>query len=158
MRCPFCAFEDTQVRDSRSADDGSVIRRRRSCNQCGGRFTTFERVQLRELVVIKSGERRENFDPEKLRRSMAIALRKRPVSSETLDKVVNAIIRQLESSGDSDIPAGMIGEKAMDALAQLDQVAYVRYASVYRNFREAADFQDFLDSHGLERDDNNPPK
>ena len=148
MRCPFCGNEDTQVKDSRPTEDNSAIRRRRQCPNCGARFTTFERVQLRELTVVKSGGKREPFDRDKLLRSMVIALRKRPVDAERLERVVNGIVRRLESSGESEIPAKHIGELVMDALASLDPVAYVRFASVYRNFREARDFEEFIDQLG----------
>ena len=146
MRCPFCGNEDTQVKDSRPTEDSSAIRRRRFCPTCGARFTTFERVQLRELTVIKSGGQREPFDREKLLRSMRIALRKRPVDADAIDRIVNSLIRQLESSGESEIPAKQIGEMVMNALSTLDPVAYVRYASVYKDFREAADFKEFVNS------------
>jgi transcriptional repressor NrdR len=145
MRCPFCSNEDTQVKDSRPTEDNSAIRRRRLCPNCGARFTTFERVQLRELTVIKSNGKREPFDRDKLLRSMTIALRKRPVDRERLERVVNGIVRRLESSGESEIPSKLVGELIMDALATLDQVAYVRFASVYRNFREARDFEEFIE-------------
>jgi len=145
MRCPFCSNEDTQVKDSRPTEDNSAIRRRRQCPNCGARFTTFERVQLRELTVIKSNGKREPFDREKLLRSMTISLRKRPVDRERVERVVNGIVRRLESSGESEIPSKLIGELIMDALATLDQVAYVRFASVYRNFREARDFEEFIE-------------
>jgi transcriptional repressor NrdR len=145
MRCPFCGNEDTQVKDSRPAEDNAAIRRRRICGTCGARFTTFERVQLRELTVIKSSNEREPFDRDKLLRSMRIALRKRPVEPERVERVVNSIVRQLESSGETEIPSKQVGEMAMQALGQLDQIAYIRYASVYRNFREASDFNEFLD-------------
>lgn len=148
MRCPFCGCEDTQVKDSRSAEDASSIRRRRQCTACGGRFTTFERVQLRDLVVVKSNGRREPFDREKLMRSIAIALRKREVDPERVDQMVSGIVRQLESTGESEIASKLVGEMVMGGLATLDDVAYVRYASVYKNFREARDFGQFLD--GLE--------
>jgi transcriptional repressor NrdR len=149
MRCPFCGNDDTQVKDSRPTEDNSTIRRRRFCPGCGARFTTFERVQLRELSVIKSGGQRELFDREKLLRSMRIALRKRPVDADVIDRVVSNLVRQLEASGESDIPTKQIGEMVMNALSTLDPVAYVRYASVYKDFREAADFREFLDSgHG----------
>jgi transcriptional repressor NrdR len=144
MRCPFCANEDTQVKDSRPTDDNAAIRRRRQCPNCGARFTTFERVQLRELTVVKTNGQREPFDRDKLLRSMQIALRKRPVDPERVERVVNGIVRRLESSGESDIPTSVIGQIVMDALASLDQVAYVRFASVYRNFREAKDFEEFV--------------
>jgi len=144
MRCPFCANEDTQVKDSRPTDDNAAIRRRRQCPNCGARFTTFERVQLRELTVVKTTGQREPFDRDKLLRSMQIALRKRPVDPERVERVVNGIVRRLESSGESEIPTSVIGQIVMDALASLDQVAYVRFASVYRNFREAKDFEEFV--------------
>ncbi|MGH6932518.1 MAG: transcriptional regulator NrdR [Dongiaceae bacterium] len=144
MRCPFCANEDTQVKDSRPTDDSSAIRRRRQCPNCGARFTTFERVQLRELTVVKTGGQREPFDRDKLVRSMQIALRKRPVDPERVERVVNGIVRRLESSGESEIPSSVVGQMVMDALRSLDQVAFVRFASVYRNFREAKDFEEFV--------------
>lgn len=144
MRCPFCGHEDTQVKDSRPTEDNTAIRRRRFCTNCGARFTTFERVQLRELVVIKKNGQREPFDREKLVRSMRIALRKRPVDGDRLERVVNSIVRRLESSGDSDVKVDAIGELIMEALAQLDPVAYVRFASVYKNFREVQDFENFI--------------
>ncbi len=144
MKCPFCGSDDTQVKDSRPTEENSAIRRRRACNHCGQRFTTIERIQLRELTVIKSTGLREPLDREKLARSMRIALRKRPVDPERVELVVNGIIRRLESSGVTEVPSTEIGQLVMDALASLDQVAYVRFASVYRNFREARDFEDFL--------------
>ena len=153
MRCPFCVHNDTQVKDSRPTEDNSAIRRRRYCPNCGARFTTFERVQLRELMVLKRTGQREPFDREKLLRSMNIALRKRPVEEERVDRVVNGIVRRLESSGESDIKVDNIGELIMEALATLDQVAYVRFASVYRNFREAKDFEDFITGELTEDDD-----
>lgn len=146
MRCPFCGHEDTQVKDSRPTEDNSAIRRRRFCPGCSARFTTFERVQLRELTVVKSSGQREPFDREKLVRSMRTALRKRPVEADRIDRVVNSLVRQLESSGESEIPAKQIGEMVMIALLNLDQVAYVRYASVYRDFREVADFNQLVES------------
>ena len=145
MRCPFCGNDDTQVKDSRPTEDNSAIRRRRQCANCGARFTTFERVQLRELTGIKSNGKREPFDRDKLLRSMQIALRKRPVEGERVERVVNSIVRRLESSGESDIPSKTIGSLMMDALKTLDPVAYVRFASVYRNFREARDFEQFIE-------------
>ena len=148
MRCPFCGNEDTQVKDSRPTADSSAIRRRRQCTNCGARFTTFERVQLRELTVKKGNGHREVFERNKLLRSMEIALRRRPVEPDRVEQVVNGIIRRLESSGESEIPSKTIGELVMDALANLDQVAYVRFASVYRNFREARDFEKFIDELG----------
>ncbi|MFO1057012.1 MAG: transcriptional regulator NrdR [Dongiaceae bacterium] len=152
MRCPFCGNEDTQVKDSRPTDDNSAIRRRRQCPNCGARFTTFERVQLRELTIVKGNGQREPFDRDKLMRSMQVALRKRPVDADRLERVVNGIVRRLESSGESEIPSKMVGEIVMDALATLDQVAYVRFASVYRNFREAKDFEDFVGKLGSDRE------
>jgi transcriptional repressor NrdR len=144
MRCPFCGHDDTQVKDSRPTEDNSAIRRRRFCPGCGARFTTFERVQLRELTVIKSTGQREPFDRDKLLRSMRIALRKRPIDADRIDRLVNSLVRQLESSGESEIPSSQIGEMVMNALFNLDQVAYVRYASVYKDFREASDFNEFV--------------
>ncbi len=144
MRCPFCGHEDTQVKDSRPSEDGSAIRRRRLCPACDSRFTTFERVQLRELFVVKKNGERKPFDRDKLTRSLSLAVRKRPVTEDQLEMAINNIIRQLESTGDSDISSDLIGEKVMEALAKLDQVAYVRFASVYRDFREANDFRDFI--------------
>jgi transcriptional repressor NrdR len=152
MRCPFCGNDDTQVKDSRPTEDNAAIRRRRICGNCGARFTTFERVQLRELTVVKSSNDREPFDREKLLRSMRIALRKRPVEADRVERVVNSIVRQLESSGETEIPSKQVGEMAMQALGQLDQIAYIRYASVYRNFREASDFNEFLDGLRVEID------
>mgnify|MGYP001947423088 CR=1 FL=1 len=144
MRCPYCQSEDTQVKDSRPAEDGAAIRRRRACPDCGGRFTTFERVQLRDLTVVKRSGRKVPFDRDKLLRSFDIALRKRNVDPERVERAVTGIVRQLESSGESEVPSGEIGLLVMEALKSLDDVAYVRYASVYRNFREAKDFQDVL--------------
>ncbi|MCA8888214.1 MAG: transcriptional repressor NrdR [Parvularculaceae bacterium] len=144
MRCPFCGCEDTQVKDSRSAEDGSSIRRRRQCAACGGRFTTFERVQLRELTVLKSEGRKEPFDREKLMRSVQVSLRKRDVDQERVDQMVSGIVRRLESLGEQEIDSKVIGEMVMEGLAGLDDVAYVRYASVYKDFREARDFEQFL--------------
>jgi transcriptional repressor NrdR len=148
MRCPFCGHDDTQVKDSRPTDDNSAIRRRRFCPACGSRFTTFERVQLRELVVVKKGGVKEPFDREKVMRSISIAVRKRPVESERVERVVNGIVRRLESLGETEIPSTVVGEMVMDALSTLDPVAYVRFASVYRNFREAKDFEDFVGKLG----------
>ncbi len=143
MRCPFCAHDDSQVKDSRPTEDSAAIRRRRQCEGCGARFTTFERVQLRELTVLKSGGRREVFDREKLRRSVALACRKRPVPAAKIDQLVSGIQRQLETSGDSEITSTAIGARAMDALEALDSVAYIRFASVYKDFTEARDFEAF---------------
>jgi len=144
MRCPFCGHEDTQVKDSRPTDDNSAIRRRRYCPSCGSRFTTFERVQLRELTVIKRNGRRVPFDRDKLVRSLQISLRKRPVEPERVETMVSAIVRELESAGEAEISSEAIGEIVMEHLRQLDDVAYVRFASVYRNFREAKDFEAVL--------------
>jgi transcriptional repressor NrdR len=155
MRCPFCGSEDTQVKDSRPADDGAAIRRRRSCPSCGARFTTFERVTLRELTVLKSDQRRVPFDREKLARSIRVALRKRPVDEDRVERIVNGIQRRLEAEGESEITSRSIGEMVMDTLRELDPVAYVRFASVYRNFREAKDFQAFLGSLGKTPDPDN---
>jgi transcriptional repressor NrdR len=143
LRCPFCAHDASQVKDSRPSEDGSSIRRRRQCEDCGARFTTFERVQLRELTVIKSESRREPFDRSKLERSLAIALRKRPVAAERTEKLLSSIQRQLEVSGESEVPSSRIGEMVMDGLKALDTVAYIRFASVYKDFREARDFEEF---------------
>jgi len=144
MRCPFCGHEDSQVKDSRAADDNSAIRRRRECPSCGGRFTTFERVQLRELMVNKNNGSKEPFEREKLIRSLRTPLRKRPVTGEQIERAVNGIVRQLETVADGEVSSKRIGELVMQALANLDQVAYVRYASVYRDFKEVTDFRDFL--------------
>ena len=144
MKCPYCGSDDTQVKDSRPAEDSAAIRRRRSCPSCGARFTTFERVQLREITVLKSDGRRAPFDREKLARSIRVALRKRPVEPERVERIINSLVRQMESSGETEIPSDMIGELVMEALSTLDQVAYIRFASVYRNFREAKDFGEFL--------------
>jgi transcriptional repressor NrdR len=144
MRCPFCGNEETQVKDSRPSEDGSAIRRRRHCPACGARFTTFERVQLRELTVIKKTGRRVPFDRDKLSRSINIALRKRPVEPERVERLINGIVRRLESMGESDVSSDLVGELVMEGLAGLDPVAYVRFASVYKNFREAKDFGEFI--------------
>lgn len=148
MRCPYCQSQDTQVKDSRPAEDGVAIRRRRVCPDCGGRFTTFERVQLRELMVVKKSGRKVRFDRDKLLRSLETALRKRNVDPERIERAVTGIVRQLESAGETDIPSDMIGHLVMDALKGLDDVAYVRFASVYRNFREAKDFHEVLGELG----------
>jgi transcriptional repressor NrdR len=148
MKCPFCGFDDTQVKDSRPAEDSAAIRRRRACTECGARFTTFERVQLREITIIKTDGRRVPFEREKLARSIRVALRKRPVDEDRIEKLVNSIQRRLETEGESDIPSNKIGEIVMETLKELDQVAYVRFASVYRNFGEAKDFQSFLGELG----------
>ena len=148
MRCPFCGDADTQVKDSRPTDDGGAIRRRRFCSACGQRFTTIERVQLRELVVLKADERRVAFDRDKLARSVRIALRKRPVEDERIERIVNSIVRKLEASGETDVKSSDIGELVMETLKEVDAVAYVRFASVYRDFREARDFENFLGEMG----------
>ena len=153
MRCPFCGHEDTQVKDSRPTEDNTSIRRRRACPNCVGRFTTFERIQMRELTVVKRNGQRVPFERDKLARSMAIALRKRPVEPDRVDRVINGIVRRLESLGEQEVPSSVIGEMIMEALAGLDSVAYVRFASVYRNFREAKDFEEFIDSLGGESQD-----
>ena len=148
MRCPFCGNEDTQVKDSRPTEDNTSIRRRRACINCGGRFTTFERIQMRELTVIKRNGQRVLFERDKLVRSMAIALRKRPVEPDRVDRVINGIVRRLESLGEQEVPSSVVGEMIMEALAGLDSVAYVRFASVYKNFREAKDFEEFIGGLG----------
>ena len=145
MRCPFCSFVDTQVKDSRPTQDHAAIRRRRFCSSCGSRFTTFERVQLRELTVVKRDNSRNPFEREKLMRSIYIATRKRPVDPDDIERMVNGIVRRLETLGENDVTSTAIGELVMDGLSQLDPIAYVRFASVYRNFRETKDFEDFID-------------
>jgi transcriptional repressor NrdR len=149
MRCPFCGELESQVKDSRPSEDGAAIRRRRMCPSCGGRFTTFERVQLRELTIVKRSGRRTPFDREKLMRSIGIALRKRPVDPDRVEKMVSGIVRQLESLGETEIPSHVVGEMLMKALKSLDEVAYVRYASVYRDFRDPREFSRFLGEEGL---------
>ena len=144
MRCPFCGNTETQVKDSRPAEEHASIRRRRSCPACGGRFTTYERVQLRDLVVVKKNGRREDFDRDKLARSIRIALQKRPVEPERVEQMINGIVRRLESMGDTDIPSDTIGEIVMESLARIDTVGYVRFASVYKNFQEVSDFEEFV--------------
>jgi transcriptional repressor NrdR len=144
MRCPYCGADDTQVKDSRPTEDSAAIRRRRVCAECGGRFTTFERVQLRDLTVLKKSGRRVPFDRDKLMRSVQVAIRKRPVESERVERMVSGIVRQLESRGEQEIPAEEIGLLVMEGLRNLDDVAYVRFASVYRDFREAKDFEAFV--------------
>ncbi len=144
MRCPFCGDTDTQVKDSRPAEDHVTIRRRRFCQACGGRFTTYERVQLRDLTVLKKNGRRESFDRDKLARSIRIALQKRPIEGDRIDQMISGIVRRLESMGDSDVRSESIGEIVMETLARIDTVAYVRFASVYKNFQEADDFEDFV--------------
>jgi transcriptional repressor NrdR len=152
LRCPFCGELESQVKDSRPSEDGAAIRRRRLCPECGGRFTTFERVQLRELTILKRSGRRAPFDREKLIRSISIATRKRPVDPERLERMVNAIVRQLESLGETEIGSNIVGEMVMKAMKALDDVAYVRYASVYRDFRQTDDFARFLSDEGLNED------
>ena len=146
MRCPFCAHDDSQVKDSRPTEDNTAIRRRRQCESCGARFTTFERVQLRDIVVLKSGDRREAFDRGKIEQTGALASRKRGIAQERLDQLVSGIQRQIETLGESEIPSSQIGEMVMDGLRQLDSVAYIRFASVYRDFSEARDFEEFASS------------
>ncbi|NKB78820.1 transcriptional regulator NrdR [Brucella daejeonensis] len=145
MRCPYCQSEDTQVKDSRPAEDGAVIRRRRVCSVCGGRFTTFERVQLRDLMVVKKSGRRVPFDRDKLTRSIEVALRKRDVDGERVERAISGIVRQLESSGEAEVTSDEIGRLAMDALKGIDDIAYIRFASVYRNFSKAVDFHNVID-------------
>ncbi|MCE3006477.1 MAG: transcriptional regulator NrdR [Alphaproteobacteria bacterium] len=149
MHCPFCNHEDTQVKDSRPTEDGSSIRRRRFCPACNSRFTTFERVQLRELTVVKSDGEKRIFDRDKIARSMAIALRKRPVNPEAVEMAVNRMVQKLESEGENEIATSRIGQLVMAELKKLDEVAYVRYASVYRDFREAKDFESFVEKEAL---------
>ena len=155
MRCPFCGHPESQVKDSRPAEEGASIRRRRLCPNpdCGGRFTTFERVQLRELTIVKRSGRRAPFDREKLVRSDLVATRKRPVDPERVERMVNVITRQLESMGETEIPSSVVGEMVMKSMKALDDVAYVRYASVYRDFRHTGDFADFLSAEGLADED-----
>ncbi len=143
MRCPFCAHDDSQVKDSRPTEDNTAIRRRRQCESCGARFTTFERVQLRDIIVIKSGDKREPFERAKIEQSVSLATRKRGIAQERLDQLVSGIQRQIETMGESEVPAKAIGELVMDGLRQLDSVAYIRFASVYRDFSEARDFEEF---------------
>lgn len=149
MRCPFCGEPESQVKDSRPSEDGAAIRRRRLCPECGGRFTTFERVQLRELTILKRSGRRAPFDRDKLVRSISTATRKRPVDPERLERMVNGIVRQLESMGETELASNVVGDMVMKALKGLDDVAYVRYASVYRDFRQTDDFARFLNDEGL---------
>lgn len=146
MKCPFCGCDDTQVKDSRTADDNTAIRRRRECPECGSRFTTFERIQLRELVVVKKNGEKVLFDRDKLEHSILLAVRKRPVDLERVEKVVNSIQRRLESSGETEIPSVLIGEYVMEALSKLDHIAYIRFASVYKDFREVKDFEEFVET------------
>ena len=144
MHCPFCSFAETQVKDSRPTEDGTSIRRRRACPDCGGRFTTFERIQLRDLTVVKTNGRKQPFDRDKVTRSMEIALRKRPISEEQIEKAVNSIVRQLETSGENEITTIQIGELVMQSLVQLDMVGYIRYTSVYKDFSKPDDFKTFV--------------
>jgi len=143
MRCPFCAHEDTQVKDSRPAEDNAAIRRRRQCSSCGARFTTFERVQLREVTVVKSGDRRESFNRGKLEQSVSLACRKRGVSQDRIDQLISGIQRQVETSGEAEVASSRLGQLVMEGLRQIDSVAYIRFASVYRDFSEARDFAEF---------------
>ena len=152
MRCPFCGNADTQVKDSRASEDNSAIRRRRACPDCGGRFTTFERIQLRELTVAKKSGRKAPFDRDKLARSVHVALRKRPVDQERIERMISGVVRQLESLGESEVKSEQIGELVMEGLKSLDDVAYVRFASVYRNFREAKDFENIIGELASEDD------
>jgi len=149
MRCPFCGHAESQVKDSRPSEDGSAIRRRRLCPECGGRFTTFERVQLRELTILKRSGRRAPFERDKLARSISVAIRKRPIDPERVERMISSIVRQLESMGETELPSSAVGELVMQQLKALDDVAYVRYASVYRDFRETQDFAKFLGEEGL---------
>jgi transcriptional repressor NrdR len=148
MRCPFCANDDSQVKDSRPTEDGGAIRRRRQCPACGARFTTFERIQLREMVVVKKSGRREAFERDKLARSVEVACRKRPIEAQRIERLVNGVVRRLESSGESELAVELIGEMVMEGLQALDPVAYIRFASVYRDFREARDFETFVGALG----------
>ena len=156
MRCPFCGSEDTQVKDSRPVDDGGAIRRRRQCPACGARFTTFERVQLRELLVVKKDGRRLPFDRDKLARSIRIATRKRGIDDEQIERIVTGIVRRIETSGEIEVPSTRLGELAMESLGQLDEVAYVRFASVYRDFATVRDFEEFI--RQLPEDEDPPPR
>ncbi len=146
MHCPFCGFAETQVKDSRPSEDGTSIKRRRACPECGARFNTYERSQLRDLVVIKSGDKRQNFERDKIIRSMEVALRKRPITADQMERAVNGIVRQLEITGENEIPSRLIGELVMQSLMELDIIGYIRYASVYRDFSRAEDFRDFVKS------------
>ena len=152
MRCPYCMNADTQVKDSRPTEENTVIRRRRACPDCGGRFTTLERIQLRELTIIKNTGRKVPFERDKLMRSVQVALRKRPVEPERIERMVSGIVRRLENLGESEVPAKLVGELVMEGLYALDQVGYVRFASVYRNFREAKDFEEFLGEMSVQSD------
>jgi transcriptional repressor NrdR len=152
LRCPYCGSADSQVKDSRPAEDDQAVRRRRGCTSCGGRFTTFERVQLRDLTVVKRDGRRAAFERDKLRRSVKVALQKRPVSEEQIDQMISGIVRRLENMGESEIPTSAIGEMVMEALSGLDLVAFIRYASVYKDFKTPADFAGFIASQGEDKD------
>ena len=152
MRCPYCMNADTQVKDSRPTEENTVIRRRRVCPDCGGRFTTFERIQLRELTIVKNTGRKVPFERDKLMRSVQVALRKRPVEPERIERMVSGIVRRLENLGESEVPAKLVGELVLAGLYALDQVGYVRFASVYRNFREAKDFEEFLGEMSVQSD------
>lgn len=152
MRCPFCSTEDTAVKDSRPAEDHNAVRRRRACNQCGGRFTTFERVQLREIMVVKRDGKRSLFDREKILKTVKLALRKRPVDDEQIERMVSGIVRQVESGGESELGSKQIGDMVMDALKAIDPVGYVRYASVYRDFTDPGDFARFIEDNALKDD------
>jgi len=156
LRCPFCAHDDSQVKDSRPTEDGAAIRRRRQCEGCGARFTTFERVQLRDLTVVKSDGKRETFDREKLARSIILACRKRPVSTAKLDQLVSGIQRQLETTGETDVTTAQVGQLAMEGLKRLDSVAYIRFASVYKDFDDPRDFEEFAGSVMAARDPDHP--
>lgn len=153
MRCPFCGHAESQVKDSRPSEDGAAIRRRRSCPECGGRFTTFERVQLRELTIVKRSGRRAPFDRDKLARSISHAVRKRPVDPDQVEQMISRIVRQLESRGETELPSTVVGELVMKALKAMDEVAYVRFASVYRDFQQTEDFARFLSAEGLSEDE-----
>ena len=152
MRCPYCGHADSQVKDSRPAEEDTAVRRRRGCMQCGGRFTTFERVQLRDLTVVKRDGRRAAFERDKLRRSVKVALQKRPVSEEQIDQMISGIVRRLENMGESEIPTSAIGEMVMESLSGLDLVAFVRYASVYKDFKTPEDFAAFVASQGEDKE------
>jgi len=153
LRCPFCGSENTSVKDSRSAEDDTAVRRRRVCESCGGRFTTFERVQLREITVVKRDGKRVPFDRERLARSVTIALRKRTVDREQIDQMVSGIVRKLESAGEPEVSSNDVGELAMEALRMVDPVGYVRFASVYKDFRDPSDFAQFIEKAALEEED-----
>ncbi len=153
MRCPFCGSENTAVKDSRSAEDDTAVRRRRVCESCGARFTTFERVQLREIVVVKRDGKRSLFERDKLSRSISVAVRKRPVDRDRIDQMVSGIVRKLESGGESEVPSSELGELVMESLKRVDPVGYVRYASVYRDFKDPSDFAQFIEKTALEEED-----